>query len=91
VVIMGDDHRTFARAAQLLEDIAGRHPTRDGRPLSDDNSRRKVQNVREDSSATRQEVPQAGRHLVHVCGGRDPRTDDPLLRRHVAGVLTGLI
>ena len=51
MVIMGDDHRTFARAAQLLEDIAGRHPTRDGLPLSDDNSRRKVQNVREDSSA----------------------------------------
>ena len=41
--------------------------------------------------ATRQEVKQGGRHLVHVCGGRDPRTDDPFLQRHVAGVLTGLI
>ena len=50
MVIMGDDHRPFARAAQLVEDIAGRPPTRDGPRLSDDNSRGKVQNVRLDSS-----------------------------------------
>jgi hypothetical protein len=39
-----DDHRQFARAAQLLEGDAGRH-------RRDDNSRGKVQNVRGDSSA----------------------------------------
>jgi hypothetical protein len=38
-----DDHRQFARAAQLLEGDAGRH-------RRDDNSRGKVQNVRGDSS-----------------------------------------
>src|ERR1700730_6083504 len=47
---MEDDHRPFARAAQLLEDIA-RGPPRETVCLSDDTSRRKVQSVRADSSA----------------------------------------
>ena len=50
MVVMGVIIGRFAHAAQPLEDIAGRPPTLDVR-RSDDNSRRKVQNVREDSSA----------------------------------------
>ena len=45
-----DDHRPFADAAQLLENIvAGRR--RETVSRSDDNSRRRVQNVRGDSAA----------------------------------------
>jgi hypothetical protein len=44
-----DDHRPFAHAAQLLEAMRGvRRPEMVRR---DDNSRRKIQNVRGDSSA----------------------------------------
>ena len=47
----GDDHPAFADVAQLLEDIATVH-RREVVRRSDDNSRRKVQNIRGDSSAT---------------------------------------
>jgi hypothetical protein len=46
----GDDHPTFAYAAQLLEDIAAVR-RRETVRRSDDNSHRKMQNVRGDSSA----------------------------------------
>src|SRR4030095_12760511 len=46
----GDDQRPFAHAAQHFEDIAGVHPRETVR-RSDDDSRRKMRNVRADSSA----------------------------------------
>ena len=49
MVVMGVIIGRFAHAAQPLEDIAGVR-RREMVPRSDDNSRRKVQNVREDSS-----------------------------------------
>jgi hypothetical protein len=49
----GDDHPAFAYAAQLLEDIRAVR-RRETVRRSDDNSRRKVQNVLGDSSAIRE-------------------------------------
>jgi hypothetical protein len=65
----GDDHPTFADAAQLLEDIAAVR-RREAVRRVDDNSRRKVQNVRGDSSdlSDRGSVAYAGSTstFVHV-------------------------